>query len=1069
MALSGDTLCLGMPLGIPAKSAIACGVVDVFTRAGATWSYSKTLLPSDPVKGARFGAALAFDSGRLVVGAPYTPVSKLGYAGACYIFTGAGSAWKQSTKLVQEVPGYGFQFGGAVSISGNCLLIGSPGQGQLVGSPSRPYSTIKGGVTAYHLEPGGKWLSEGLLPPPAADPDPSVISSPQSFGFKMAVSSGLAVVSNSTLYPTTERSYVYQRRGGRWVQLTPLVDNGFDITTWDPSLYDPFNPPLFNLMSSPGGVPAISGSTIMIGSPSELTNSGVHSGAVHFFSYAGPALAVFDGPTTAGAELRADEQGLPVNVMMNDLVLDRTRKQCFTLQNLGTTPIINLSITSDNPDVVVATPSIASLATTASSTLVLNMMPSVEGFLEAHVLVKSGSTILLDFDLQAAVYSVATPPVIMMDPSSAALRVGATFELTADVVGTEPLFYQWYRDGKPCNGCTSKSLLLSQVTLASKGVYELLVSNEGGGAFSGPAIIDVYGAQPAIGLRKLEGDSLQLTTPVSLAKGSQSISVAWFLNNIPLTDSPKINGVNGNISGSSTPTLTINGLTAATGGKYTAIVTTPTESVAASSWVVVVYLRPVIQGAYDTPMTMSVISPITMHVSALPAASSFYFTGLPAGVVADTRTGTISGRPKIAGNYTITVAGINAAGKGTAKTIRWIVQPIDPKAVGKFQGIVGRDPGNNGLGGTVTFTTTANGSCTGVATAGPRSIRFTAPLQFKPDGSPVRADVVTVTGTVVDRFILDIDTKTGRLSGQYVSSLSTSTSSTISGWNNPWSKTTPAAGWTDYLTVALRPPADLDSNQNLIPAGTSVGSATVQADGVLTWVGRLADGSVITASTSISGTQSTIGQPDRVEAPFFFPLSSRKGSALGLLQISQPAASSENYHSVTGTLDWFKLPVPGRSYSKGITLHTLTAAGGPYAPPEQDAIVLGLPVALGNVQLDFAGAGSETAFQYPLLSLPFTITIKNFSDFGVPNYLSSVLSINLKTGVFSGTAQISDPNPANPNVNVRRTVSSYGVLLKTTGQGYFTLPALPDPTALPPTTTATSPIQSGRVLLREAN
>ena len=231
----------------------------------------------------------------------------------------------------------------------------------------------------------------------------------------------------------------------------------------------------------------------------------------------------------------------------------------------------------------------------------------------------------------------------------------------------------------------------------------------------------------------------------------------------------------------------------------------------------------------------------------------------------------------------------------------------------------------------------------------------------------------------------------------------------------------------------------------------------------------MADGSITTATGLISPTQTASGQPDHVEMPLCFALNGGKGSAQGMLTISQSNPSSPVHHAVGNSLDWFKLPVPGRSYAAGISLHSLTAEGGPYAPPQAGNVILDLVVALGNAQLVYAGAGIETAFQFPLLPQPFTITFQNKAQFAQPDFVADVLAINIKTGVFTGSAQLQDPSPVNPLINVRRTISTYGVLRGTTGQGYFTLPALPDPAARPVTTPTTSPIESGSVVLQPAS
>ena len=1067
IALSGDTLCLGSPLAVPPKSLIISGYVDVFARKGSSWGFQKTLAPPTPQKGERFGIAMAFEGTRLMIGAPYVSVGALRYCGACYAFNLTGTGPVLAATILNPAGGSNDLFGSSVALSGKCMLVGSLGKPQLVGSPSRAYASLKGSVTAFALNAKGVWQSEGAIPPPVDDPDPLVPAAPQTFGQKIALSGCLAVVSSPTLYPNTDRSYVYQRRGAHWVQLSPLVDNQFDVSTWDPQTYSAASPPLFNVISSPGGVPAISGSRLLVGAPTETTSAGGHSGIARFYNYAGIAFAVFDGASISAPELAAGTPATLVPVLMNDIVLNRSIKRSYTIQNLGSTTLTNVTFSVDNPDVIITNPAPLTLAPMDSATVNLVITPSVDGPWEAQLKAitavgLAGPT--LTVDLQSNVTDFATPTSIVSDPMSAVLRVGGNYEITADVIGTEPMTYQWYKDGKPCKGCTSRVLSLSPVKITDKGTYELYASNEGGNAFSGAADIAVYEMQPAaIALRKKEGESIAISVPIGLAAGSKGIAVAWYRNGVLLKNDLK----NFTVKGATTPSLTVTQLNGASAGLYTAVVNPGDQNVTVATWNVIVTLRPVIQGNYSKPMTMPVVSPLTMHFTTAPAAVSFVFKGLPPGVVADTKSGTLAGRPTTPGTYNFTVAGSNIAGTGPAVPVSLTVQPLDARAVGTYQGIIGRDPGNGGLGGKVTLIALANGLCSGSATAGSRTVRFVGPLQLKSDGSPYRGIFSGTLGGVTDYYTWDIDVATGKLSGQLASSNSSS-SAAITGWSNPWSTAHPATAWSDYITVALNPPATVLPTQDAVPYGVSFGSAVISPAGAVAWTGRMADGSVTTGTSSLSGTQTVVGTPDHVELPLNFLLNAGKGSAQGLLWLSQSNAAQPGYHSVSNSLDWYKQPSPGRSFASGIPLQTLAAEGGRYRLPEPGYLILNLPVSIANAQLSYVGGTVESAGQYLLLSQPFTITLTGRADFAQPDYVTNRFAFSSINGLFSGSAQLADPSPSNASVLLHRSLSYYGVLVNDKGVGFFTLPELPNPTSTPPTTLSNSPIASGRVALGAA-
>ena len=1060
IALSGDTLCFGNPSDAPSKTAVASGIVDVFVRNGSSWSYQKSLCPADAYKGVRFGSSVAIDGSRIAVGAPSAPVGNEIYRGACYVFTRTAGVWKQSAKISDPNGGYRFQFGSTVALSGSSLLVSSAARTQLVGSPTQPYALVKGTISAFHLNAAGAWTSEGILPPPAADPDPRVVAAPQALGVKVALVGSLAVVGNPTTFATTDRSFIYQRRGAHWVQLTPIVDNGFDVSTWDPTSFDPDHPPLFNLMSVPGGSAAISGATLMIGSPNETTLAGVRSGAARFFNYSG-SLAVFNGASVDAPELQPSAQNGPVIVTLGDLVINQTTKRSYTIQNTGISTLTNLAFTSNNPNVALTVPSVTTLAPQAFATVNLTIVPTDYGPWEAKITASANdgsATVKVVTDIQTNVDDGLLPPTIIMDPPTGVLRALSSFEITADVMGSEPLAYQWYHNGKPCKGCTKPTMVLSSVSLEDAGTYELQVTNDAGSAFSGAGMISVYEIDPTVTIKAKENDTIALQAPVA----GPGIGVQWLLNGVPVS--------NGNTySGANTSTLLIKKANALTVGRFTALINPGELDITVKGWNISVLLLPVIQGSLTPLSTLSVVNGVTFHVVTAPVATSFTFQGVPPGLVANVKTGTLTGYPTTPGAYTLRVAGINGAGTGPERSVSISVQPVDARAVGTFQGIVGRDSGNSMLGGKVTLTTSSNGLCTGTVSAGPRTAKFISAVGLQSNGNPYQVEFYSTFGTVTDHYILTLNPTTGQLSGQFQSTLSTGTGSAISGWMSPWSTSRPATLWTDYVTATLSPPGSVTTSQHTTPYGISFGTATISPNGSVIWSGRMADGSVTTATTVISGTQTSVGQPDRVEIPLNLPLYSGKGSVQGMLVLSQSNAALPNFHTASGSLDWYKMPVPGRSYAAGIPLHSLTVAGGHYSPPADGEVVLGLPVALSNAMLSYTGAGIESAAYALFLSQPFTITTKGLVLFDKPDPLSNTFTLNTAKGTFSNTLVLPDPNPANASLTIRRTATCFGVVTKTTGTGFFTLPQLPDPAASPPTTVVNSPIESGRLTIGQAN
>jgi hypothetical protein len=116
-AIRGTTLFVGalqaMVDGHPNQ-----GAVYLFAEDGGVWTQTQKLSASDGGASDAFGASMSFDGTRLVVGATGTD----GH-GAAYVFENDGSGWVETGKLVGEDTVSGDNFGDAVSLSGDEVLV----------------------------------------------------------------------------------------------------------------------------------------------------------------------------------------------------------------------------------------------------------------------------------------------------------------------------------------------------------------------------------------------------------------------------------------------------------------------------------------------------------------------------------------------------------------------------------------------------------------------------------------------------------------------------------------------------------------------------------------------------------------------------------------------------------------------------------------------------------------------------------------------------------------------------------------------------------------------------------
>ena len=196
-----------------------------------------------------------------------------------------------------------------------------------------------------------------------------------------------------------------------------------------------------------------------------------------------------------------------------------------------------------------------------------------------------------------AVLTVATSPVIVMQPTNQAVTVGsnATFAVTA--IGILPLSYQWRVNGTNLtdetnisgsiiSGSTNHHLTISNAQTNDSGNYSVIVTNFAGSVTSSVAVLTVA-SSPVIVIQP---------TNQAVAVGSTATFAVTADGTAPLSYQWQVNGTNlvngGQISGATTNVLTITGVQTNNSGNYTVIVTNIAGSVTSSNAVLTVITSP---------------------------------------------------------------------------------------------------------------------------------------------------------------------------------------------------------------------------------------------------------------------------------------------------------------------------------------------------------------------------------------------------------------------------------------------------------------------------------------------
>lgn len=197
VGVSGNTLVAGAPGDDEAY---------VFIRSGSVWSQQQRLVAADAGSPSRFGTSVAISGDTVIVGAPTPyvggPYSELD-TGFAYVFVRTVDVWAQQQKLTPSDGASGDVFGGAVSLSGDTVIVGATGDDDHgAGSGSAYVFTRSGGV----------WSEEQKLG--SSDGAPG-----DQFGVAVDVSGGFAVSAahrDDDLGDESGAVYTFTRLGGVW-------------------------------------------------------------------------------------------------------------------------------------------------------------------------------------------------------------------------------------------------------------------------------------------------------------------------------------------------------------------------------------------------------------------------------------------------------------------------------------------------------------------------------------------------------------------------------------------------------------------------------------------------------------------------------------------------------------------------------------------------------------------------------------------------------------------------------------------------------------------------------------
>ena len=209
VSVSGNTAVVGAPN--EDSVANGGGAVYVFVYGSGTWTEQQRLVPADVQTEDNFGAAVSVDGDTLVVGSPRND-GGIYDSGAAYVFARSGGVWFEQQKLLATSYAPDDAFGDSVDVSGDTVVVGAT-YGD-VGN----YDT--GSATVY-TRTAGVWTAQQVLAP----------ATPAMFdncGRAVSVDGDTAMVGCPGI-GNEGATFVYLRSAGTWAQQQQLVAS--DATT----------------------------------------------------------------------------------------------------------------------------------------------------------------------------------------------------------------------------------------------------------------------------------------------------------------------------------------------------------------------------------------------------------------------------------------------------------------------------------------------------------------------------------------------------------------------------------------------------------------------------------------------------------------------------------------------------------------------------------------------------------------------------------------------------------------------------------------------------------------------
>jgi len=151
IAVSGNTLVVGAALDV--TNGVIGGAAYVYVRDGHTWSLQQKLFASDRADFDQFGIAVDVVGDTIVVGA-HGDNDEGFQTGAAYVFRRNGTTWTEEQKLKASDAAPDSAFGASVGLNGQTVAIGAPAESS---------GALSSGAVYVFVNDGTSWQQQGKI------------------------------------------------------------------------------------------------------------------------------------------------------------------------------------------------------------------------------------------------------------------------------------------------------------------------------------------------------------------------------------------------------------------------------------------------------------------------------------------------------------------------------------------------------------------------------------------------------------------------------------------------------------------------------------------------------------------------------------------------------------------------------------------------------------------------------------------------------------------------------------------------------------------------------------------